>query len=111
MFQLADTSKPVKWPVEFKYPTDKGEADVKFYALFYFKTEEEIKKLNDSMSDEKFLQSVVHSFEELKDSDGKAIKGSKSDVKKLCSITRIKHALINAFYDFNSGDLKNFVRQ
>ena len=107
MFQLADPKKPVKWPVKVKVPTDKGEVEKSFAVSFYFRTEEQIKALNEKLDDVKFLQDVVAAFHELKDHLGKPIKGTKADVKKVCSNTRVRLALIDAFFDFNHGDLKN----
>lgn len=111
MFQLADTKKSVKWPVKFKFPTDDGEADVEFLASFYFKSPEELNKLNELADDVKFIQSVVDCFHDLKDSKGKLIKGTAADIKMICTIPRIKLAIIDSYYDFNNGDLKNLLRR
>lgn len=108
MFQLADPKKPVKWPVKIKFPGTKGqEVEKSFAASFYFKTEDEITKLSAELDDIKFLQSVISCFHELRDHTGKPIKGTAKDIQIVASNTRLRHALINAFYDFNSGDVKN----
>jgi len=108
MFQLADPNKPVKWPVQVKFPDGKGKEVQKSFAVsFYFKTEKEIQKLQESLDDIKFLKAVIHCFHELKDSKGKPIKGTAKDVELVASITRLKLALIDAFFKFNNGESKN----
>jgi hypothetical protein len=108
MFQLADPKKPVKWPVKVKFPDAKGKDVEKSFAVsFYFKTEKEIEKLQETLDDIKFLKDVIHSFHELRDHQGKAIKGTPKDIELVGSITRIKTALIDAFFEFNNGERKN----
>jgi len=106
MFVLANPKTPVKWPVVIKFPTDKGEVEKKFYASFYFKSDEELQELM-LQGDIKFLKTVVAAFHELKDHLNKPIKGTPKDIELVCSNARVKRAIISAYYEFNHGDQKN----
>ena len=108
MFQLVDPKEPVKWPVKVKFPNAKGKVlEKSFSAFFYFKTENEIEELQQTLDDVLFLKSVIHSFQELKDQNGKSIKGTPKDIELVGSSTRIKQALIDAYFEFNNGESKN----
>lgn len=103
MFKLASENQSFRWPVEFKFPNEKGKMEkARFYAFFRFKGNDELQSLKDVPNDI-FFAEVIERFEELQDQDGNAIEGTKDDIQLLCKNNIITQALVQAYSEFNNG--------